>query len=935
MPYQFSDESLFVDEGDVIQFQYQAPDTWDTTETVTIQVGQLTQFWFITTIPEDFEPDPFPLQPVLNAELNTVYTYADGNRPGEQIITVSGLTPGTVVPVSISANDFPDVNRYSISINGGAFQIPPSGTTVQNGDTLQLRARSFDAPAQTLQIYLTVGLGQETWRIQTKQTPINSPTPAPVFQPLTNLPLNAPVYSNVVVVQGLTGPGQVTASFNTLVAVSNTNNTQTNADGYNVLSGVTFASTATISNGQYLQLLATSSNNPNTLIPISVDIAEGIGVSTWNIETGNALSQTPNNFTFPNVTNVAPNIVIQSEPRPVGGITGLSAGVVVSVELISTTGTEPRIKINTGSIGVFPTTVQNGDVITLYNRSSSNFGGNVETAIKVGTRIIAPWSIDTYVTPDSTPSFTPPPNLTNRVPDTFVSSAIIGLSDFNVPITVTATNGALISIDYDTPVAGPRTIQPTNQLIFLVLKTPNALNATASTTVTIGDASSFTWSVTTYAVAPPPPSNLSTWYSIKTKKYDGYSIGTVVQVLKENVVTEYGDLEDRFPGFLECDGASYPVAQYSDLWNIIKNTYGGNGSYNSETKVYSGSFKVPDYRNKRICGVGQVDGNRGSSSFLPVNTGSINEVGSFGGYWYIDRTGIAGPLPLEQVFNGGVESDFFSLGTVKTEGTENLRGEVNFNITGSINAFIGQVGETVVNVPIHEHTFWSSTTEADGGEPVIPWGRLALYATNDSTRSANRTDVVDGTEQEVNIELFREAAGTAFVNEVTATGIDFDSMVPYDNTETIAFGNWWASPVSTLDSLAGDRIYNVQDSGGRNDAGVIDTKNSTMRIEGYASPGVLKAHSHLMSLDAATNPQTDFTFGNVNGPGTKYESSLPTANPTLEVTFNQSEVLLDLSPAEFTFNSTIKPIPTVELFPNKVVPLVTPFHKVKYIIKAY
>jgi len=108
-----------------------------------------------------------------------------------------------------------------------------------------------------------------------------------------------------------------------------------------------------------------------------------------------------------------------------------------------------------------------------------------------------------------------------------------------------------------------------------------------------------------------------------------------------------------------------------------------------------------------------------------------------------------------------------------------------------------------------------------------------------------------------------------------------------------------------------------------------------MRIAPYASPGTLKTHSHLMSLDAATNPQTDFTYGNLNGVGTKYAGSLPSANTSLEVTFNQSELLLELNPATFTFNSSIKPIPVVELQPTKTVPLVTPFHKVKYIIKAY
>ena len=82
MAYEFSTNPLFVDEGYVIQFQYKAPETWDTTDTVTIQIGLLTQFWFITSIPEDFEPDPFPLQSVNKANLDTVYTYGDGLRPG-------------------------------------------------------------------------------------------------------------------------------------------------------------------------------------------------------------------------------------------------------------------------------------------------------------------------------------------------------------------------------------------------------------------------------------------------------------------------------------------------------------------------------------------------------------------------------------------------------------------------------------------------------------------------------------------------------------------------------------------------------------------------------------------------------------------------------------------------------------------------------------
>lgn len=946
MTYSFSNDPLFVREGDVIQFQYTAPDSWDTTETVTIQIGLLTQFWFITTIPEDFEPDPFPFQAINNAELDTVYTYGDGTRAGEQIVTVSGLTPGTLALINLTANDFPDINRYSISINGGPFTLAPSQSTVQNGDTIQLRARTFNDPAQQLRVTLDIGLGRETWSLTTKQTPINSPSPAPQFINLTDLPLNSVVYSNVVIVQGLTGPGVVSAGAGAFVAVSNSSTTFTNADGYEVLTGATFAASANITNGQYLQLRATTSLNQFSTTSISVDIAEGIGVSTWSISTGQSLSKTPNSFSFPNVTNVAPGIQVPSAARPIGGISGLGGGITVPVELISTTGTTPLVKINSGSIGVFPAQVTNGDTITLYNVSSTTFGGNVETLIKVGERVIPTWSIDTYLTPDSIPSFTQPPNLVNRVPNTFITSAIIGLTDFNVPITITATNGALISIDYDTPVAGPRTYDPiSNQLIYIVLQSSASLNATVSTVVTIGNATPFTWSITTYAVAPPPPSNLSTWYSIKTRKYDGLSIGTVVQVLKENVIDNYGDLEDRFPGFLECDGTAYPAAQYSELYNIIGNSYGGNASYNSTTKTYSGSFNVPDYRNRRLCGVGIVDGNKGGSTFLPVSSGTINLPGSEGGYWYIDRVDVSGTFPFEQVFGGtndttGTTSPFFELGTVKTLGTETLSADVRFNVNGLVTANINGINEASVRAPSHSHDFYTAQIEAESGEPVIPWGVRAFYGTDNQGqfgpfKPGGRDSFAKAVTQ-TNVaftSLF--ATIPLFAGELArdGSGVTTDSLIPAPRgTTQFIGGNFWASPLSGLDA-AGNRLTTL--TGVANDAGVIDTNRGSSNVTSYISPGTTKTHSHLITLAAITNPQTDFTYGNVNGAGIKYAGSLPTSETAISVQFNQSEVLLELNDGAFTFNSSIKPIPSVALQPTKSVPIITPFHKVKYIIKAY
>lgn len=99
-----NDEPLYVSEGDYVQFKFKAPSSWDTTQTVTLQIGDLLQYWLIITIKEDFTPDPYPMEGFEGAEVDTLYTFADGSRPGESIVVVSGLTPTTQAAVGISSN---------------------------------------------------------------------------------------------------------------------------------------------------------------------------------------------------------------------------------------------------------------------------------------------------------------------------------------------------------------------------------------------------------------------------------------------------------------------------------------------------------------------------------------------------------------------------------------------------------------------------------------------------------------------------------------------------------------------------------------------------------------------------------------------------------------------------------------------------------------
>jgi len=93
---------------------------------------------------------------------------------------------------------------------------------------------------------LGVGLGFETWNITNIAIPVNAPEPFPDFTDLTAQKLNTPIYSNILRIQGLLRPGIVQVDSPAQFAISDSNTTTTNENGFDILSGVTFGTTGTI-----------------------------------------------------------------------------------------------------------------------------------------------------------------------------------------------------------------------------------------------------------------------------------------------------------------------------------------------------------------------------------------------------------------------------------------------------------------------------------------------------------------------------------------------------------------------------------------------------------------------------------------------------------------------------------------------------------------
>ena len=984
-----NNEPLYVSEGDYVQFKFKAPPSWNTTQTVTIQVGDLVQYWLITTIPEDFTPDPFPLQGFEDAELDTLYTFGDGSRPGEVIPTISGLTPTTQAPVAISGNvpipsgaSITDYVALRIDYNGdGTWDtgwIAADGTqSVENGARIQVRGRTSTFYTQFMNISLVIGTANETWKVRNEAVPGNNAIPFPDFTDLDPVEVDTLIYSEVLRVQGMNEDGSISLSNGGEYLLSLTSNTSTNADGYEVLSGSGWGTSGTVSNGDYLQLRVLSPSTNLTPKSTDLSIADDANGSNWTVTTGVASDTTPSNFSFTDQTGVLTDTLIGSDQQPGSGITGLTAGLSVPVEVVSTDSSLVRVQVNNGSIGVFPTSVQNGDKLFIYLQSAPTFNAVRELQISVGDRDISTWTVITGSGPDSDATFNIPSNLINQIPGTEASSSPATVAGINVPITINATNGSLISIDGDAPVTGPRTFDPNVNTSFTVVSlVPSNLNTTQGTTVTVGTGSlnnPFTWTVSSYASAPLPANNLGVWYSKKVEKFDGYPIGTVLPILKDNLGT-YGDLDgslgDRYPGFISCDGRALDTTLYFMLFDVIKYTYGGSGS----------NFNLPDYRNRRLCGTGQVDASRGNSVSQPISSGgSIFGVGNEGGFWYFDKVDVLGTDPLEQIQGTGttgLDSEYFTLGTVKLAGLETVTDDIVFAIVGTVVGQIGPLEDVLVQAPQHDHAYLAAVVDGDGGDPLIPWGppagRGMFGYGGESTQEGTVTNNLN-TQAGLWEDFLEDLGGGKFkaeLNKYYGDGFNLrqwalenlqtgTSEVNYevdggsfplfyvsnavsfkdkddDATTEVDFMTWWLSPAS---GLSGADLNTIA-SGANEVAAIVDTEPLRFTIDSYLPvSGNTNSHSHFLTLDPIQNIQSDFSGGNNSGAGTLAApdgSGLGNGATSINLIFNQTEIFMDMTDAIFTWNKSFaKPFPSVTMEPQIQVPIINPFHKTKYIIKAY
>ena len=185
-----------------------------------------------------------------------------------------------------------------------------------------------------------------------------------------------------------------------------------------------------------------------------------------------------------------------------------------------------------------------------------------------------------------------------------------------------------------------------------------------------------------------------------------------------------------------------------------------------------GTFNLPDYRQKKILGFGNVNGAGTSTPENAVN----NFVGQTGGSWYI---------PKATLIDSG---EFFIIGDVRTTGYTEITADIAAYITGTVKYQIGPMDDYVFPFPpTHGHRILSvevdQTKQAEQGPTEID-----KFAVNYIDSRAN-----------INIFEPQGTAGGALGHSHGLIG------VPLQNSQAATYGN--SNGIGDRAGTSGDQQY--------------------------------------------------------------------------------------------------------------------------------
>ena len=979
------------------------------TETTGLNLGAGPQefgYVMLTYAPQDITPEPFFFPEVDNASPATQYT--------SEKVQIFGITGGVVSTLVGNNAQVRTCNPNDANTCGAWGQ----SATIFNEGYVQVRFTTGNDFFTTYRANVTIGNVTSFFNVNTGEPPDNNPAPFTIPNKIDQA-VNTLIESDIVYVSGINVPVNITATNGAQISICTPSGT---CDTYQ-------NSPRQISNGQGFKIRLLSS--PDNLASVFTDVSIGTGTSVeWEVRTIKAFDITPIGFIFTDLSNRPLNTLVNSNTRTIQGIdTSIVATVTGGASVILNANTANPI-LPVGNTTTF--TVSNLDSIQLQYTTSGITGEAKQFVVTVGT-----YSTTWTVTNEGQLGTSPTPFLFTPVlatgPNVFTDSEIITLSGLGQTVSIFSTGGGLISINGGSfqllTASNPGTVG-NGSTIRVRLRSSEIEAFSVSTNVYVGSYNT-PFSVTTPGPTPEPVFGqyYSSPFVIKVlgtdqikfnTKFDGMPVGAIMPVFKDNTQEDDWGISDdklngkansRFPGWIYCDGRFVSPDEYPLLKEVIGNTFGAN---------LAGEFRVPDMRNRKLLGTGNVDNQSPSSPIVIPEYGPAKQrgngsafiPGSFGGMWYIDTIADPGIDELEQVETPATgqpaqDSQFFAIAQIITTGYQEVSDSIEFITTGQVSGQISLKETPLFDSVFHQHNLITGQADPGSFKGRVSWGNAGGpngRGVDIGTKSgSNAAPPLEGT---ATINLWGYHTGNSYQLRSDPSNSD-SSADTIKTTNTISsFGTVWTKDIGEYNFCRGSQGGQAGgggfqgnfldpniDPGNQNSRQLCDIlgllpdvscgsprnadyyptitinqPNSALFSEIYTyveanalpadtvsgdnlkwigaldiprrfisvskfSPSTKLTHSHYLSLSPVTDNNTVFSYGNSNGGGTSFAGAPSTSS--ISVVFTANQVGLEVFPGTFTLGQGKQLIPTPAFSPNDTVPLVTPYTKVRWMIKAY
>ena len=941
--------------------------------------------------PQDRDPEPVTFNTLTGQPPNTT---VDSN-----IVQVRGITGLVLVTV---AENSAQVRVYDTDGVTLISDWDAPSVLVSNEQFIQLRMTTgLDFYSKYIST-IDIGIKRFTWEVETGEPPDTLPNPfeiPPVFDAEPSV-TGAPnlIESEPILISGI----NTAVELYTIGVLGAELAICDPVDNCSAYSAAGIGNPLYISNNQYFKVRLAASEDYQTTVATTVQVGStpASPAKKFEIRTKDEPDITPDNFFFFPLEDQPLELLVTS----INSVTirGIDSPTFFRVTRDDGGSPNATIILNGDETGLSEVNVQQNDVIKLQYFTSDILGDNVEFTIECGT-YETQWQVEN----EGSFGVNPTPFLfTDVYADPLqygVSNEIITVTGINVPVPIYGTNGIQFDIDltgsYETlDILDARTITNSTQFRVRLLASPVA-GFDTSGIVTVG---SYQTPYTVFSNAAVQDPIRGQWYSsIQTikpggdgqirfsTKFEGLPIGTIMPVFQDStalnedgVADNWGVLngraDSRFHGWVYCDGRFVNKLEYPLLFEVLDFDYGA-------TSADLNLFKVPDMRNRRICGTGPIDGNSSSSPILNPLYGpakasinaSGNIPGSQGGQWFIDTISDPGVdtqgdnNEFEQVITPGEgqpaqSSPFFTIANVRTQGYSNVTGSVEFQATGEMGGVISIGQAQIRDVPRHFHDLISGAPDPSRNKGYVQWGRSAAYSnqaievtskagedgpsivtdvsriniwgyatgdyTIDNPDNVPRTDI--SSDDDGNIPIFA-ASSTNWTNSSGYVGEYINNKHSSLNVDqpNVERGT------SNYNEIAS--YINLETwSGGQSDSsgseyrfiGAVDVPEKFIQIQAYR-PTRAK-HSHYISLNDPGDPDQTFSWGKGDGAGVMTAGS-PFATTEVDMRFDSFQVGMEILPGTFILNQTKQLIPVPELSPQTEVPLITPYSYVHWMIKAF